>query len=202
METNQSTIENEDLEAAGVSTQRSATVPLSPETTKAKDTHFFSVTIGKPPQMVFDFWRDFKNLPSFMKDLAEVQVMTNRKSRWKLKFKSGLSAEWDAEIVDEIPGEMISWRSLEGSQVETSGIVRFEKAAADRGTIVRLQLNYHVPGGKLTELAGKFTGEDPYNLTLTNLRRLKAFLETGEIPTTEGQSSGRDEDLAEAPLLH
>lgn len=169
---------------------------------KEKDAHLFSVTIGRSPQEVFDFWRDFQNLPTFMKDLAEIRVITDKESHWTLRFSAGVTVEWDAVIVDEFPGQMISWRSLEDSQVQTSGTVRFEAAPAGRGTIVRLQMSYRIPGGKLTELAGKVTGEDPYNLTLTNLRRLKAYLETGEIPTTEGQSSGRDPDENESPFLH
>ncbi len=174
---------------------------LRPEANQ-HEPHQFSITIGREPQEVFAFWRDFKNLPLFMKDLAEVQILSEKTSRWVVKLKSGFRTEWDAEIVEELPGQMIAWQSLEGSSVETSGRVWFLKSPGGRGTIVRLMMSYHVPGGKLAELAGKFTGEDPYNLTLTNLRRLKAYLETGEIPTTEGQPSGRDEDLQDKSNLH
>jgi uncharacterized membrane protein len=164
--------------------------------------HLFSVTIGKPVEEVFRFWRDFKNLPKFMKDLYEVQEISDKKSHWIVRLKSGLQFEWDAEITDEIPDQLIAWKSLGKSVVEMVGTVTFEPAPANRGTIVHLVMNYHIPGGKVGELAGKVTGEDPTNLTLTNLRRLKAYLETGEIPTTEGQPSGRDEDLKENSNLH
>jgi uncharacterized membrane protein len=164
--------------------------------------HYFSVTIGKPVEEVFQFWRNFQNLPFFMKDLSDVQVLSDKKSHWTVEVKAGLKFEWDAVITDEIPGEMITWKSMEGSSVQTNGTVTFEKAPADRGTIVHLAMQVHVPGSKASELAGKFTGEDPHNLTLTNLRRLKAYLETGVIPTTEGQASGREADQKEKTHLH
>jgi uncharacterized membrane protein len=153
-----------------------------------------SITIGKTPQEVFSFWRDFSNLASFMKDISEVRVNSSKKSHWIVKLKSGFSTEWDAEITSEIEGQMISWASLKGSDVETKGIVWFEEAPANLGTVVRLSMDYHVPGGKLTEFITFFMGESPDILVITNLKRLKAFLETGEIPTTEGQPSGREEE--------
>lgn len=160
-----------------------------------KDQKYFAITIGKNPTDVFSFWRNFTNLKYFMKDIYDIRVISPTKSEWTVKLKSGPSASWLAEIVDEVPGRMIAWKSIEDSEVKTEGSVWFSQAPAGLGTVVKLFMNYKIPGGKLTELATLMTGEDPENLTLTNLKRLKAYLETGVIPTTEGQSSGRDEDL-------
>lgn len=160
-----------------------------------------SITVGRTPQEVFFFWRDFSNLSFFMKDIHRVQVLSRTLSHWEVKLKSGLKTEWDAEITQEMEGKQISWASTEGSPVTTVGTVIFEKAPADLGTVVRLSMYYEIPGGKLSELATSLTAESPDILIQTNLKRLKAFLETGEIATTEGQPSGRKEK-SETSLRH
>jgi uncharacterized membrane protein len=99
--------------------------------------------------------------------------------------------EWDAELVNDQPGERISWRSLPGSSVEHAGTVRFIPAPGGRGTIVRVQLQYRPPGGMLAALVAKLFGEEPRQQIPQELRRFKAILETGEVPTTEGQPAGR-----------
>jgi uncharacterized membrane protein len=164
------------------------------------DKSHLAVTVGVPPEVAFNFFRDFNNLPLFMKDLKSIQVLSDKKSHWTVEVK-GMTAEWDAEIVQERPGQMISWKSVEGSQVETSGSIWFSPAPETRGTVIGLILDYKVPGGKLTELITKISGEDPKSLAFTNLRRLKCFLETGEIATIEGQSTGRDSE-AETIVKH
>lgn len=165
------------------------------------DTSRFAVTIAATPETVFAFFRDFARLPSFMKGLKEVQVVSSTRSHWIVELENGLRAEWDAEITAERPNQMIQWQSVEGSQVETSGSIWFSPAPEDQGTVVGLNLQYKVPGGKLTELLTKVTLEDPDSIAYLNLKRLKALLETGEIPTIEGQPSGRDAD-AETITTH
>lgn len=154
----------------------------------------YAITIGREPSEVFAFFRDFENLPFFMKDLTAVKVLSATRSHWTVVVKSGAKVAWDVEIINEVPGQSFSWISLEGSPVSTRGTAIFAKAPGDLGTVVSLSLDYSIPGGKLSEFALLFTGETPELLVLTNLKRLKALLETGEVPTTQGQSSGRDED--------
>lgn len=161
----------------------------------ADDVSHFAVTIGKPPEEVYRFFRDFQNLPLFMKDLKEIQTLSPKRTKWVVQLDEGPQVEWEAEITTERPNEMISWKSVEGSQVSTEGSVWFRPAPEGFGTIVSLAMDYSVPGGKLTEWLTMLKGEDPDSLTFTNLRRLKCFLETGEIATTKGQTSGREEDL-------
>lgn len=164
---------------------------------KAKSRH--AITIARPVAEVYTFWRDFSNLSRFMKDLSEVQILSPTRSRWKVELKGGQKIEWDAEITEEIPGQLISWASLPDAKIKTQGSIHFEQAPAERGTIVSLSMDYSVPGGALTEWITYFTGEDPNTLVITNLKRLKGLLETGEIATTEGQPSGRDHDAT--PVL-
>lgn len=159
-----------------------------------------AVTVGVPVEVAYSFFRDFENLPLFMKDLKSVKVLSQTKSLWTVEVK-GLEAEWEAEITKERAGEMIEWHSVEGSDVQTSGSIRFQAAPESLGTQISLSLDYKVPGGKLTELVAMISGEDPKSLAFTNLRRLKCYLETGEIATIEGQTSGRDAE-AETIVKH
>ena len=165
------------------------------------DTSKFSITIGQTQAEIFSFWRDFKNLTLSMNDIKDIRIISAKKSHWTVELKSGLKAECDAEITDERVNEMIAWKSTKSSEVETSGSVWFSPAPGGRCTVVSLLMDYSVPGGKLTELLTKITGEDPDSLAFINLRRLKAYLETGEIPTVEGQSSGREE-IEETQFKH
>ncbi len=136
-----------------------------------------------------------------MKGILSVSENTARRSHWVAQLKSGLKTEWDAEITHEVPGSMMSWESIKGSQVKTRGTIWFTQCPLNRGTVVSLSMDYDIPGGVLTEWATMLTGEDPDSLAITNLHRLKAYLETGEIPTIDGQSSGREEDVP-PPLKH
>lgn len=164
--------------------------------------HEFSVTIGRPIEEVFTFWRNLENFAHFMKDLKEVRMIDSTRSHWTLELESGLQIEWETEVVAELPGRMISWQSLKGSEIKMEGTVSFLRAPADLGTMVLISLAYKIPGGKLTEIVTRITGEDPKTLILTNLRRLKAYMETGEVPTTKGQPSGRKENFIDDFLTH
>lgn len=152
-----------------------------------------SITINASPEKVFGFYRDFKNLPLFMKELQDIEVLSPQLSRWRVKLSSGPEVKWDAEIIAEIPNQMISWRSVGESEVSQRGTIWFDRAPAGRGTIIHCAMDFSVPGGMVTEFVTKMMGEDPNTLVNANLKRLKAYVETGEIPTVEGQPSGREE---------
>lgn len=175
---------------------------MAPEIAPDRHVHFslpdnvkikHSVTIMRPREDIYLFWRNFQNLPLIFKSLESVDILSSTRSHWKLKLRSSLVAEWDAEITEDRENELISWSSVEGSRIQTSGTIVFEKDTHPSRSVVRLAMNYAIPGGKLSEWAALFSGEDPETLAITNLKRLKAFLETGEAPTTQGQPSGRKE---------
>lgn len=175
-------------------TQRARTVEKSPFQNgrfHEDDKSHLAVTVAVTPDAAYSFFRNFQNLPVFMKDLKSIKVLSPTKSHWTVKVK-GITAAWDAEITNDRPGEMIEWRSVEGSEVETSGSIWFSPAPENLGTVISLVLDFKLPGGKFTELVTMMLGEDPKSLAFTNLRRLKCYLETGEIATVEGQTSGRD----------
>ncbi|MEG3977618.1 SRPBCC family protein [Microcoleus sp. herbarium8] len=150
-----------------------------------------TVTIDKPADELYRFWRDFENLPRFMKHLKHVAVIDDKRSHWIASAPIGNSVEWDAEIVREEENRLIAWVSVEGADVENSGFVRFQPAPAGRGTEVKVAIEYNPPGGAIAGAAAKLFGEVPEQQIADDLRRFKQFMETGEIATTAGQSSGR-----------
>ena len=150
-----------------------------------------TVTINAQPAALFTFWRNFENLPRFMENLESVEVIDSKRSRWVADGPAGLDAEWEAEIINEIPNELIGWRSTEGSRIANAGSVHFAPASGGRGTEVKVHLRYDPPGGKLGAVISRMFGEDPEWQVQEDLRRLKMLIETGELATIEDQPSGR-----------
>jgi uncharacterized membrane protein/NAD(P)-dependent dehydrogenase (short-subunit alcohol dehydrogenase family) len=151
-----------------------------------------SVTINRSPAELYSFWKKFENLPRFMEHLESVTETGSRTSHWVVKSPVGDSVEWDAEITSDEPNGHIGWKSVEGSDIANSGMVRF-RPTVDRGTEVSVDLSYESPGGKLGSLIAKLFGEEPEQQVAEDLRRFKRLMETGEIITVKGQTSGREE---------
>lgn len=145
-----------------------------------------SLIIDRPPEELYQFWRNFENLPRFMRYLESVRVNDQARSHWVAKGPAETSVEWDAEVTEDRPNEMIAWRSLEGSDVDNSGSVWFEPAPGDRGTIVHVEIDYHPPGGVIGEWLAKLTGNDPGWQAQEALRSFKQLMETGEIIVSDG----------------
>src|SRR5438034_10305159 len=82
-----------------------------------------------------------------MSHLQSVKVLDDKRSHWVAKGPIGSDAEWDAEIINEIPNELIAWRSVDGSTVDNAGSVHFLPLRG--GTEVRVILRYYPPAGKL-----------------------------------------------------
>jgi len=152
-----------------------------------------SVTIDKPRSEVFAFFRNFSNLPRFMKHLESV-TQDGERSHWVVKAPVGKTVEWDAVVHNERPDELIAWRTLPGADVPNAGAVLFRDAPGGRGTEVRVEMQYNPPAGTVGAFLSKLFGEEPSQQIEEDLRHLKQILEVGEIVTTEGQSSGRRSD--------
>jgi uncharacterized membrane protein len=148
------------------------------------------ITVERSPEELYSFWHNFENLPRFMRHLEAVQVTGPRRSHWKAKAPAGQTVEWDAEVVEDRPNEMIAWRSLEGAQVENSGSVRFVPATGGRGTWVQVELEYDPSGGKAGALVAKLFGEEPEQQVQDDLRAFKQVVETGEVVLSESILDG------------
>ena len=150
-----------------------------------------SFTIQRSPEECYRFWHDFENLPRFMTHLQSVQKLGENRSRWTAKAPLGTNVSWDAEIINDKPNELIAWRSVEGADIDNAGSVRFRPGPHGRGTEVTVELNYEPPAGMIGATIAKLFGEEPEVQVREDLRRFKQILEAGEIPTIEGQTSGR-----------
>ena len=149
-----------------------------------------TVTINKPADELYRFWHNFENLPHFMKHLKSVTVVSDKRSHWIANAPLGASVEWDADIIEDRENEFISWASVEGADVDNSGFVRFKPAPGDRGTEVKVVIEYAPPGGVVASAIAKVFGEEPEQQIGDDLRRFKMLMEAGEIATTEGQPKG------------
>lgn len=150
-----------------------------------------SFTINAPAEKLYAFWRKFENLPKFMLHLESVSEKDQTHSHWVAKAPLGTTVEWDAEVISDIPNNMISWRSTEGSQINNAGSVWFKQAPGGRGTTVKVNLNYEPPAGKLGAAIAWLSGEEPSVQVQEDLRRFKQLMETDENATIKGQSTGR-----------
>jgi uncharacterized membrane protein len=148
-----------------------------------------SVLVNRPATDLYRYWRNFENLGRFMQYLESVTVTGNR-SHWVTRGPLGKRVEWDAEIITERDNELIGWRSLPGGDIETAGSVHFRPQSHDRGTLVHVSLKYDPPGGKAGGVIAGLFGRSPESIIREDLRRFKRVMETGEIPTVQGQPQG------------
>lgn len=147
-----------------------------------------AVSIARPSEEIYRFWRNFENLPRVMDHLRSVRNIDGRRSHWVAKAPAGLQFEWDAEITDERENRIIAWRSLEGSEIRNEGTVLFEPSPDGQRTEIRVSLEYQQPAGKAGKAFAKLFGKDPQRMIEKDLDRLKKLMETGE-PVTQGQTA-------------
>lgn len=160
-----------------------------------------TVTVNRPKEELYRMWRDFENLPRFMKHLESVQVDPDdrERSHWVAKAPLGKQVAWDAEVIEERENELLVWKSLPGSMVESMGRVEFLEAPGGRGTMVRVSMEYNPPAGSLGAAFAKLLREEPAMQIKNDLRHFKQIMEAGEIPTVDGQPSGRSDPSQNSP---
>ena len=149
-----------------------------------------SVTIRRPAQELYEFWRDLSNLQQIIKHPVRITTVSDVESHWVVSAPGSVPVEWRALIINDEPGRLIAWRSREGDQIPNAGSVRFDPAPGDEGTEVTVKLEYDPPGGRLGALVAAFTGDAAGQQVGDALRRFKALFEAGEMPTTDGQPVG------------
>jgi uncharacterized membrane protein len=150
-----------------------------------------AITVRRDRDEVYAFGHDIERFPSFMAHLEEVRVSGGGRSQWTVRGPLGMNVSWDVEITEDVPGERISWRSVEGSKVDGSGTVKFIPAPAGQGTEVHLELRYDTPGGGVAAMMAKLFGEHPEMQIKDDLRRFKQIMETGEVVRSDGSPEGQ-----------
>jgi uncharacterized membrane protein len=167
---------------------------VSMSRTKADDTddptHVkAAITVWRSPQETYAFWHDFSNLPRFMAHLESVEPAGNGHTHWRAKAPIG-HVEWDAEVIEDLPGRLIAWRSTEDASVANAGKVRFDPAPGGAGTEIRVDMRYAAPGGVVGTTVAKLMGEEPQQQVEDDLRRFKQVIESGEVVRSDGSPEG------------
>ncbi|MBB5699703.1 SRPBCC family protein [Sphingomonas yantingensis] len=164
-------------------------------TSPDQDLTMQSVTIGRPADELFAYFRDFSNLSSFMDNVERIDVIDEHRSHWVVKAPAGKTVEWDATVTAEEPGRSISWQSEDGADVPNSGRVTFTDAGA-RGTVVSATIAYDPPAGIVGKVIAKLFQREPAIQARRDLRRFKQLMETGEIATSSRTQTQLQEERA------
>lgn len=169
----------------GIDTRRSTDHPSAPaKDYLTKSIHVEeSITIMKSPQELYNFWRNFENLPKFMRHLKDVRKIDDKRSHWVASGPMNYSVEWDAEIINDEPNSLIAWRTVGDAEVDNAGSVRFVGMPQEQGTELRVTIDYIPPAGKVGFVVARLFGKDPQQEIRKDLRRCKQLLEAGEIAT-------------------
>jgi uncharacterized membrane protein len=150
-----------------------------------------SITVNRPVEEVYRFWRNLENLPRFMDHLESVTVIDETRSHWVAKGPAGTKVDWEAAIHNEIENELIAWRSLPDSDVNHAGSVHFTSLGDGSSTEIRVVLSYQPPAGKLGATVAKLLGEEPSQQVEEDLRRFKQVMEGAEVPGNSRHPAGR-----------
>lgn len=175
-------------QALGIDTVRhnEATAVAAQQGIRVQET----VIINLPSDQIYRCWRTLADLPDVMHHLHRIEEFDGTHSRWIARGVFGEEVQWDAEIVADVAGEVIAWRSLPGGDIATAGSVQFRPLPAERGTEVMVSLKYNPPGGAVAAHVARWLGAGLEQKLAQDIRRFKQWMETGEMPTTEGQPHG------------
>jgi uncharacterized membrane protein len=180
------------------------TASTSGDTRKALGGHAGShveeaIAIDRPAAELYKFWRKLENLPRVMRHLESVEQISDTLSRWRAWGPGGAALEWNAEIINDLPNELIAWRSVEGSDVVSAGSVHFTDAGMNHGTRIRVRLQYSPPGGKLGTAIARLLGQDAATQIREDLHRFKDRLETGQLAANGPAPRGAEGGQVNAP---
>lgn len=142
-----------------------------------------TVTVARPRTELYEFWRDFKNLPRFMENVVAVDVLDGGRSHWEVKAPAGQTVEWTSRITEDEPGTTIAWASEPDADVPNSGRIDFRDAPGGRGTWVTATIVYDPPAGLIGKVVAKLFQREPAIQARRDLRRFKQLMETGEVAT-------------------
>jgi uncharacterized membrane protein len=169
-----------------------APITASKEAKPARALSAEAVTINRPAQDLYDFWRDPTNLAPIMENIASIEAIDANRSRWTVKAPAGKEVSWESVITEDVPGKAIYWQSAEGADISNSGRIEFIDAG-DRGTVVRATIAYDPPGGTIGQFIAKLFQREPRLQSRRDLRRFKQLMETGEVATGARNACLREE---------
>jgi uncharacterized membrane protein len=150
-----------------------------------------SMTVRRPAEDLYNFWYDIEKAPLYMDYIKSVMKTGERTSHWIAQGPLGNSVEWNSELLQVVPNEVISWHVHGKPTTANAGKVTFEPAPDGLGTVVTLELDFFQFSGALGTSAGKLFAHIPERQVIGTLRHFKELMEAGEIPTIKGQPTGK-----------
>ncbi len=141
-----------------------------------------SVTINRPANDLYGFWRNPSNLVAVMDNIESIEMIDDVRSRWTVKAPAGREVSWESIITHDVEGREITWQSAPDAEVANSGRIEFIDAG-DRGTVVRATIAYEPPFGTIGKLVAQLFQREPKLQARRDLRRFKQLMETGEVAT-------------------
>ena len=140
-----------------------------------------SLSVNRPRNQVYAFWRRLENLPEFMQHIKSVEVIDEKTSRWTAAPEKGIGKlTWKSEIVKDDPGSILSWRSLPGSAVDHAGKVTFQDDG-ETATLVTIVISYQAPMGIVGEKAARLLTPVFRRMIHDDIRNFKMYMETGAL---------------------
>ena len=161
---------------------------------EGRDLSGVTVTVNRPRDELFAYWRDFANLATFMDNVERIDVRDAMLSHWVVRAPAGQHVEWNARVTDEEEGNFIAWASEPGADVANSGRVDFRDATGGRGTAVTATIAYEPPAGFIGKVVAKMFQREPAIQARRDLRRFKQLMETGEIANSRFTRAQRAAD--------
>ena len=144
-----------------------------------------AVSIRRDRRELYDYFRRFSNLATFMENIERIDELDATRSHWVVKAPAGRTVEWDAVVTQDRPGELIAWETAPGADIRNSGVVEFRDAPHGRGCEVHATIVYDAPGGELGKMIATLFQKEPGVQAKRDLRRFKMLMEAGEIATTD-----------------
>jgi uncharacterized membrane protein len=159
-----------------------------------------TINVDAALEQVFAYWRNLENLPQWMSHVREVRYLGGDRFHWVVDGPAGVPVEWDSELLNVVENREMTWRSVEGSQVQHTGRVRFDEEGD--GTRIHIQLRYMPPGGVIGHAVARAFGVDPKSEMDDDLMRMKGAIESGRPPhdaAAQRQAKGLGGNGASAP---
>ena len=88
--------------------------------------------------------------------------------------------KWDAKIVKEQEGELLSWESLKNSTIENAGKIEFRDALGGKGTELNIMITYRPPAGDIGRNVSRLLNPVFEKIVRKDIMRFKDFIEEEE----------------------
>lgn len=148
-----------------------------------------SVTIERPVAEVFNFYRDFNNLPRFLGDVMSIEPIDLVTSRWTIQVPLGVRVHWTTKVTEVRSNELISYETVANPSRKTCWEIHFAPGSDINETNVREVMN--APLGPFGRAAMALLGKNPAKEVTANLHRLKQVMETGHVTDTSYSVTGK-----------